>query len=350
MTQTSFRTANKTHLRSATNILSSRPSYEGWEDSEPQGYLGKPSLNDELERLRNKLNTVNRYEDVMHDMRKVGDKKFVMEMDNAIGNVKANRMPSKREMKNIFSKHLPPEKYPPMPKQQHAVSFSNMRKKPKHKRLRNYSPSTVNSSDSEEFEDEMSEARIREIAEKRAKEILDKKIAEETTLNYEPVNPYAPPPVQNNIVKLPSGMVMIKNHDPNIPPTLVMPPEKDTDVDETDNASDTEDIMNEYMDNLMQLKMMEAMQPKPKKHKKNMDDALDNLKDEMESKKTRKKKKKKRKRPKAPRSIPLDMNPNVSLATTHHTGKLLTILDVCLTNFRARKRAKCGNRGSRTRT
>lgn len=52
---------------------------------------------------------------------------------------------------------------------------------------------------------------------------------------------------------------MIKNKDPNIQPTIIMPPEKDTERETTDEGSDTDDIMNEYMDNLMQLKMMQAM-------------------------------------------------------------------------------------------
>lgn len=47
------------------------------------------------------------------------------------------------------------------------------------------------------------------------------------------VNPFTPQAVQNNyntenIIKLPNGMVMIKNNDPNIPPTLIMPQDQES--------------------------------------------------------------------------------------------------------------------------
>ena len=74
----------------------------------------------------------------------------------------------------------------------------------------------------------------------------------------------------NNIVRLPNGVVMLKNSDPNIPPTLIMPPDNKA-HDDSSEASDTDDIMDEYQDGLMQLKMMQAMQ------KQTRNDTLDNF-------------------------------------------------------------------------
>lgn len=116
MTNTSFRSKRRSsrNLRSAGNILNTQPSRGGghpkWDtdNSDFDNFMAKPSITDELERLKGKLGTVNRYEDMMRDMRKISDKKFVMEMDQAIGTVKANRMPDEREMNKIFDKHLPP--------------------------------------------------------------------------------------------------------------------------------------------------------------------------------------------------------------------------------------------------
>ena len=125
---------NKTiQLRSAENVLAqpqkiersyqeSKPQHQNtkWQDvnlnfnskdlqQEEHGEFSTDtlSLQQELDRLKNQLGKVNRYEDLMTDLRKVSDKKFVMEMDDAIGNVNSNRMPSKREMNQILEKHVP---------------------------------------------------------------------------------------------------------------------------------------------------------------------------------------------------------------------------------------------------
>lgn len=318
LTEASFRSLNRTNhnLRSAGNILNQNPTqnYSKWDevDSNLDYYNGKPSLNSEMDRLRGKLNTVNRYEDMMRDMRKIADKKFVVEMDTAIGNVLTHQIPTEKEIKKAFDKHAPNYKH-------HEPSFSDMRvvRPPivikKKRRLRTQESST---------DEEMSEGQIREIAEKRANEILKKQYPKrsEPTGLANPLHSQLEGPNQK-VIKLPNGLAMIKNKDPNIQPTIIMPPEKDTERETTDEGSDTDDIMNEYMDNLMQLKMMQAMQQKPKKRNPN-GDSLDYFQDEMESKKSfKKKKKKKKKRFKAPKSIPLDRNPSVSRISELPPGK-----------------------------
>ena len=58
----------------------------------------KPSLIEELQRVKNQLEKANRYQDVMKDLRRVSDKQFVLEMDQAIANVKSSRVPSKKDI------------------------------------------------------------------------------------------------------------------------------------------------------------------------------------------------------------------------------------------------------------
>ena len=48
----------------------------------------------------------------MKDLRRVSDKQFAMEMDQAIANVKSCRVPSKQDLEKVLRKYVPEEALP----------------------------------------------------------------------------------------------------------------------------------------------------------------------------------------------------------------------------------------------
>lgn len=207
---------------------------------------------------------------LMRKLRKVYGKMYTTNADKALAFVKSGRMMDKRDMVYALEKieeqkkkNRPPGQMPNHPRNNVVV-----------KRRRRRRPSTSSSDESRSPEaremqlEPKKRLNLMEI-EQKAQEIVQRKLAQALPRDNQPANNPRNDMMQSieenedKVVKLPNGMTLIKSDNPNDPPMILMPEDKGSSKFSrtiSSNFSKKKNMMNEYMDNMMALKMMKMMQ------------------------------------------------------------------------------------------
>ena len=234
----------------------------------------KKSYLDELERLQDQFDETSRKHMVNKKKRKVYDKMFMMKTDQAIALVKANRGPTEEDMQYALNKYGGPRGEQlrrtgrmatglrPQQQQAPIMIRRNNRRRPE--------SSSSESSSSEE--EEQQPGLTREEIEQRAQALVDKKLRERLPPRAQPQQQpqfAGPQNPGDEVIQLPNGMTLIKSGDPNQPPIILAPEDVSEKSSKLTRSGDRWNPMNEYVNNMMTLKMMQlANKKKPKKEKK----------------------------------------------------------------------------------
>ena len=302
---------------------------------------------EELERLRDLYDDSNRQFDLMRKHRGAYDKLFRMRADEAVALVKSSRIPARKDIEYAMRKYgggmggrggsERSERRSTLGRTG-QMSVDNLRPQVvvKRKKGRRRRPSTSSSElSSSSSEEEPGGVDMAEI-ERRAQEIVNRKLQGINLAPRLPPNPPQMPQPQNgsNIVKLPNGMTLVRSNDPAQPPLILAPEKGGSESSSRLSSVRTEDRwnpMNEYVNNMMTLKLMKMMEEDDKRSELKGDqgemDELDKTvlesvkssrksvkksktKSKKSSKKPKKKKKKRKKTEPKTFSLSLEDPPN----------------------------------------
>lgn len=299
---------------------------------EEKDYLKK------FNKLKNKYEENERNFTLMRRLKKMYGKMYTTNADKALAYIKSGRMMDKRDMEyaleKIYKKQMRDFKKKNVGFSSQQQTNNNVvirrRRRPPPPRTES-SDESSSSSEEEEMDYQNKKLSLMEI-EKKAEEIVKRKLAQAMPKNK-------PRQVMNNqphqdlvsgieedeerIVKLPNGMTLIKPDNPNDPPMIIMP-EDDNMSSRLSNTISSDfsrkNMMKEYMDNMMTLKMMQMMKNNEEREEKEMNEEEKKEKIYQIGEKKKKKKKKKRRKPKLEESFVVTKPPANSEFSTVKPG------------------------------
>lgn len=292
--------------------------------------------------LKDKYEKNDRNYDLMRKLRKMYGKMYTSNADKALAYVKSGRMMDKRDMvyamEKIYKQNM--KKFNKKGSQGNYVQAIGQQpqmiiRKKNRPRSESSSSEESSSDENEQFYSEEKKLNLLDI-EKKAEEIVKMKLQqtlpkEKSDPNFRSGNQYNQDIIDNfgeqeeKVVKLPNGMTLIKPDNPNDPPIILMP-EEDTKSTKFSSVysrdSYKNNLMNEYMDNMMTLKMMQRMQENESRGGTSRREKMYQIGEED---KRSKKKKKKRRRAGRMMSFGLPKPPGNSGVTTVKSGILTSL-------------------------